>query len=119
MSDTRLDTLKINVLSQSQYDSATKDENQLYLITDQIFDVDSRYGLCSTSSSTTNKEVTIADKDFSLITGARVTVNFQNNNSAANPTLNVNQSGAKPIYYTKKALPSNAYWVAGEFYYGK
>ena len=119
MSDTRLDTLKINVLSQSQYDSATKDENQLYLITDQISDVDSRYGLCSTSSSTTNKEVTIADKDFSLITGARVTVNFQNNNSATNPTLNVNQSGAKPIYYTKKALPSNAYWVAGEVYYGK
>ena len=114
MSDTRLDTLKINVLSQSQYDSATKDENQLYLITDQISDVDSRYGLCSTSSSTANKEVTIADKDFSLITGARVTVNFQNNNSAANPTLNVNQSGAKPIYYTKKALPSNAYWVAGD-----
>lgn len=114
MSDTRLDTLKINVLSQSQYDSATKNENQLYLITDQISDVDSRYGLCSTSSSTVNKEVTIADKDFSLITGARVTVNFQNNNSATNPTLNVNQSGAKPIYYTKKALPSNAYWVAGD-----
>lgn len=114
MSDTRLDTLKINVLSQSQYDSATKDENQLYLITDQISDVDSRYGLCSTSSSTANKEVTIADKDFSLITGARVTVNFQNNNSATNPTLNVNQSGAKPIYYTKKVLPSNAYWMAGD-----
>ena len=43
MSDTRLDTLKINVLSQSQYDSATKDENQLYLITDQISDVDISY----------------------------------------------------------------------------
>lgn len=99
---------------------STIDENQLYLITDQISDVDSRYGLCSTSSSTANKEVTIADKNFSLITGgARVTVNFQNDNSATNPTLNVNQSGAKPIYYTKKALPSNAYWVAGEFYYGK
>ena len=34
METTKINNLKINVLTQAQYNSATKDENQLYLITD-------------------------------------------------------------------------------------
>ena len=53
------------------------------------------YGACSTAASTAAK--TVAVDCFSLETGATVIVKFTNANSAANPTLNVNSTGAKSI----------------------
>lgn len=77
------------------------------------------YGTCSTAAGTAAKVVECAD--FALITGATILVKFSAANSASSPTLNVNSTGAKNIYYRGAALKSSLfYWSAGdivEFYY--
>ena len=55
------------------------------------------YGTCNTAAATATKAVTLADFD-TLIVGAMVAVNFMYGNTAANPKLNVNGTGALPIY---------------------
>lgn len=50
---------------------------------------------CSTASST--KEKTVSIPGFTLTQGACIRVVFKNGNSAENPTLNVNDTGAKTI----------------------
>ena len=61
------------------------------------------YGVCSTAATTAAKTVDCAG--FTLITGAEITVKFTNTNSAAQPTLNVNNQGAKAIYYRGNYIP--------------
>ena len=52
---------------------------------------------CSTAAATAAKTVTI--DGFRLLSGAQVRVKFTNANTASSPTLNVSNTGAKPIYY--------------------
>ena len=54
------------------------------------------YGYCETAAETVAKTVTI--DNFSLITGRTIFVKFKYANTATNPTLNVNGTGAKRIY---------------------
>ena len=72
-----------------------------------------QYGTCSTAAGTAAKAVSLSG--FSLFTGATVQVKFTNANSVANPTLNVNSTGAKTIRaYNANLSASSAYnWVAG------
>lgn len=60
------------------------------------------YGTCSTAAATAAK--TVACNGFALIDGAEITVKFKTTNTAANPTLNVNSTGAKSIYYRGTAI---------------
>ena len=53
------------------------------------------YAVCSTSGEMAAKTVDYAD--FSLETGSQIKVSFTYANTAANPTLNVNSTGAKSI----------------------
>ncbi|OUO53307.1 hypothetical protein B5F76_05885 [Desulfovibrio sp. An276] len=62
------------------------------------------YGACSTASGTAAK--TVALEGFKLGTGAEVTVKFNNTVTSANPTLNVNNTGAKAIFYNGAAVAS-------------
>lgn len=55
------------------------------------------YGECSDSAGTTAKTVSCAG--YTLANGSQITVKFVNTNTANNPTLNVNGTGAKAIYY--------------------
>lgn len=72
------------------------------------------YATSSTVAGTAAKVATLTpNTNFSLETGARVTVKFDAANSAASPTLNVNQSGAKTIRFRGAALASAFYWEAG------
>lgn len=64
------------------------------------------YGSCSTAASTAAK--TVACTGFALVTGAEITVKFTVTNSAASPTLNVNSTGAKPIYVDGSAITADA-----------
>ena len=54
------------------------------------------YGVCSTLASNPTK--TVAMPNFVLQPGAMVAVLFRFGNRASEPTLNVNATGAKPIY---------------------
>ena len=73
------------------------------------------YATCDTAAATAAKVATITPgSNFSLETGARVAVKFANANTAGSPTLNVNNTGAKPIYFKNVALSSSNYWSAGQ-----
>lgn len=71
------------------------------------------YGTCSTSAGTVDKVVACAG--FALVTGAKIDVKFTVTNTATNPTLNVNNTGAKPIYYRGSAI-SAGYLAANRTY---
>ena len=73
------------------------------------------YGTCDTASATANKVVTVpASENFVLQVGDIVGVRFTYDNTANNPTINVNNSGAKPIYYNKSAVSTGTLWAGGE-----
>lgn len=55
-----------------------------------------KYGSCDTAASTKAKVVT-GIVDFSLKTGTRVALLMEYSNTANEPTLNINGTGAKPI----------------------
>jgi hypothetical protein len=71
------------------------------------------YGVCSTAADSAGKTVSI---DYSvaltLFTGLTVRVKFTNGNTAANPTLNVNATGAIPIMSYGTTAAST--WEAGQ-----
>ena len=71
------------------------------------------YGTCSTAAATAAKTVSVTG--FTLAAGARITVKFTVTNTAANPTLNVNGTGAKAVYY-KGAAISAGYLAANKVY---
>ncbi len=62
------------------------------------------YTTCATASSTAAK--TAALTGFKLQTGSALRVKFANANTVAGATLNVNGTGAKPLYYQGKAVPA-------------
>ena len=63
------------------------------------------YGTCSTAAATAAKVSTISG--FSLYTGVMVSIKFTVTNTAASPTLNINSTGAKPIYYRGAAITAS------------
>lgn len=70
------------------------------------------YATCSTAAATAAK--TCSFTNFSLTSGAHITVKFTYNNTASSPTLNVNSTGAKTIRYAGATLSSTQYWAAGQ-----
>jgi hypothetical protein len=73
------------------------------------------YGTCSTESNTAAKIVVMPDFS-SLVDGVTIKVAFTNSNTAENPTLNVNSTGAKSIYRygtTRPGTTADSSWEAG------
>lgn len=66
------------------------------------------YGVCSTASGTSAKTVTVSPSIDSLETGTLVYVKFENTNTASNPTLNVNGTGAHAIKRYGTTAPSTS-----------
>ena len=71
------------------------------------------FGSCSTAAGTAAKVVSCTG--FVLASGSRITVKFTTTNTATNPTLNVNSTGAKAIMYRGTAI-SAGYLAAGRVY---
>ena len=63
-----------------------------------------RYASCTTAAATAAKTASITSGTFALETGSTVYVKFSNTNTAANPTLNINSTGAKAIHYRNANL---------------
>lgn len=72
-----------------------------------------QYGSCSTAAATAAK--TVSASGFKLVTGTSIRVKFNVTNTAASPTLNVNDTGAKPIMYRGAAI-SAGYLAANRTY---
>ena len=75
------------------------------------------FGTCSTAASTKAKTVTV-DFFTGLAAGVTINVKFTNGNTNTSPTLNVNSSGAKPIYKYGTTVAGNdsILWRANEIY---
>lgn len=68
---------------------------------------------CSTAAGTAAKAATLSG--FQLKTGSTVHVTFTNANSVANPTLNINSTGAKTIRWNNaNVTAATSPWAAGE-----
>lgn len=68
------------------------------------------YGTCSSAADAQHKVASV-DSDFDLIMGARVAIKFANTNTYSATaqnlvTLNVNNTGARGIYYGETAAPT-------------
>jgi hypothetical protein len=66
----------------------------------------SLFGTCATAAATAAKVVTCSEFN-QLVTGVTIHVKFTNANTAVNPTLNVNGTGAKSIKMSSS-------WNAGD-----
>ena len=71
----------------------------------------SLYGTCATEASTAAKEVTMSNFD-TLKSGVTIHVKFTESNTVANPTLNVNNTGAKNIYRFAIIAPGSSIYEA-------
>ncbi len=83
--------------------------------TSDVASLTTPYGTCSTAAATAAKVVTCPNF-VALDAGAKITVKFSNANSVANPTLNVNNTGAKTITCHGVALTGQNinFWRANE-----
>lgn len=73
------------------------------------------YGTCTTAADVANKVVSFStdENEWSLAVGAMITVLFTHTNTANNPTLNVNGTGAKAIYYNTTKITTSSLSYGG------
>ena len=69
-------------------------------------------GTCSTAAATAAKVVSV-DSDFTLAVGREIAVRFSYTNTANSPTLNVNNTGAKSVYYRENTITTKDQGVVG------
>lgn len=84
------------------YAAATTSQNGLMSAADKskVVNTNIAYGTCETAAATAAKVVNITgNPNWVLGIGSRITVKFTQTNTAQNPTLNVNGTGAKAIMY--------------------
>ena len=72
------------------------------------------YATCSTAAGTRAKVATSVRSDFPKATGTNATVKFTYGNTASNPTLNINNTGAYPIYLGNSPITPEKSWSAGD-----
>lgn len=75
-------------------------------------DIPQTFLVCSSAASTVAK--TITAPDFVLVEGKTFSVRMVNANSADNPTLNINSTGARAIYYNGAQASSSNTWDAND-----
>ena len=111
---TKFDSNTQNTISTASSDASTAKSDAATAKTTAENAV-TRYGQCSTAAGTAAKAVTLTTgKLGTLATGAVVAVYFTKANSAATPTLNVNNTGAKQIRMVHgTAWETGSNWKAG------
>lgn len=75
-------------------------------------DVRTGYFLCETAAATAAK--TVSATGFVLTNGGALKIKMANVNTAADATLNINSTGAIPLYYDNERASANNTWEAGE-----
>jgi len=88
--------------------SATEERAQSSITITDIEDGQTLYATSQTAATTAAKTATIQSGTFTLESGAMVAVMFANKNTAANPTLNVDNTGAIPIRAGNASLAANS-----------
>ena len=95
---------------------ATTSANGLMSSTDKtkLNNTNIAYATCSTAAATAAKVATITgNSNWALTTGAIIGIKFTATNTASNPTININSTGAKPVLYGTTALTTSSLSYAG------
>ena len=90
-------------------DSATVSTSGLMANTDKakLNYTNIAYGTCTTAAATAGKVITVSgNSNWTLTVGSIICIKFTNTNTATNPTLNINETGAKPIWYNNSVYTS-------------
>ena len=98
------------------YSLATTSANGLMSATDKqkLNYTNIAYATCSTAAATAAKIITISDNiNWTLDTGSMITVVFTETNTAENPTFNVNNTGAKNVFYGASQITTSSLSYAG------
>ena len=75
---------------------------------------DVAYGTCATAAATAAKVVNVVDNpNWKLKAGSIIVVKSTNTNTAQNPTLNVNGTGAKSVWYNTANVTTSNLNIAG------
>ena len=115
---TSISASTIQQTQNTQSSSSTRSSVTTQAISSSISELRSQtqaiFGTCVTSAAVGAKTVDISN--FNLFPGVAVTVQFENVNTVNNPTLNVSDTGAFPIYANNAPLtnPSPYQWKAGQ-----
>lgn len=102
--------------SNTTYENATTSAAGLMSADDKtkLDNTNVAYGTCSTEAATAAKVVTLSgNTKWVLKTGSRIVVKFSATNTAQNPTLNVNSTGAKSIVYNTSVITTGSLSYAG------
>lgn len=72
------------------------------------------YGTCSTAAATAAKVITVSgNTQWQLAAGSIIVIKFSATNTASNPTFNVNDTGAKPVWYGTSVITTGSLSYAG------
>lgn len=96
--------------------TATTSANGIMSSTDKtkLDNTNIAYGTCSTAAATANKVVAISgNTNWSLKVGSIIIVKFTVTNTASNVKLNVNNTGAKSIWYNNAVYTASSNAVCG------
>ena len=98
------------------YDDATTSTHGLMSTSDKLKANYSNiaYGTCSTAADTAAKVITVSgNTSWALQPGAIIVVKFSATNTAQNPTFNVNNTGAKSVWYNTALITTSNLGLAG------
>lgn len=113
---TQYHLLTVDRDNNTTYSTATTSANGLMSSTDKakLDAINVAYGTCSTAASTAAKVITISgNTNWQLVAGSKIVVKFSATNSAQNPTLNVNSTGAKKVWYNTALITTSNLGYAG------
>lgn len=72
------------------------------------------YGTCETAAATAAKVITVSgNTSWKLAEGSMITIKFSATNTAENPTFNVNNTGAKSVWYNTALITTGSLSYAG------
>lgn len=92
--------------NKNRYISNPQDDLVLFAI-----NLSSGFYECTTAENTSAKVISV--NHFQLTKAIRIIVKMTNRNSASSVTLNIGNTGAKPLYYKGQRASSTNTWVAG------
>ncbi len=98
------------------YSAATTSANGLMTSADKtkMNNTNVAWGTCSTAAATAAKVITISgNTNWTLTAGSIIGVKFSATNTAQNPTFNVNDTGAKSVWYNTAIITTGNLSYAG------
>lgn len=105
-------TITITDIDEATWTAATNNSTYIPLLDEGP---GSYWGTCTTAATTAAKVVTVsAAQNFRLEVGAMVTFKAPNTNTAQNPTINVNSTGAKPVFFDNAVITTGNLNKAGQ-----